>query len=137
METFAPYNENTRMEYGKYKGFKIEMILENEPTYITYCLKEHAQFYITTELEQRIKDVLPFWKAPLHKIICKKLKSVIDNNVEIDLNYEYVHAHTEVSEEQVKILKILQFIKETKENEQEQYSPECNQKRRLTKSYLV
>ncbi|MDB2490871.1 hypothetical protein N9W90_00710 [Flavobacteriaceae bacterium] len=44
------YNLDTVLNFGKYKGETVVDILKKDSTYISYCLKEGEDFYITDQV---------------------------------------------------------------------------------------
>jgi len=61
------YNKNSKLNFGKYKGYVLGMVYVFDPSYIEWCIKNIIGFCITDldELVQiSVMDEFPSWKYP-------------------------------------------------------------------------
>ena len=50
------YTLRSKMDFGKYRGKSLAWVLCHNPIYLEYCLKNRADFRVSSRLESRIKD---------------------------------------------------------------------------------
>lgn len=53
------YDFDTEFTFGKYEGKTVREILEIQPTYLDWCAINLDHFYITEEVIQEIKAIIP------------------------------------------------------------------------------
>ena len=62
------YNLETVFSFGKYNGLSISQVLLIQPTYINWCLDNLDHFFITAEIQLKIKSISEDFIINEHKM---------------------------------------------------------------------
>jgi hypothetical protein len=61
MKSFKIYSISTELNFGKFKGFSLKMILETQSNYINFCVLKLDHFCISNETLDDIKKIKPLF----------------------------------------------------------------------------